>query len=66
MRIIVHSDGVQVEVWELEESYRPKYVTGDIDNYGKAVADGLNKLAYLDDKQVHHLEIFFTKEEFDD
>lgn len=66
MRIIVHSDGVQVEVWELEESYRPKYVTGDIDNYAKAVSDGLNKLAYLDDKQVHHLEIFFTKEEFDD
>lgn len=65
MRIIIHSDGIQVEVWELDKSYRPKYVTGDIDNYAKAISDGLNKFAYLDDKQVHHLEVFFTKEDLE-
>ena len=63
MRISVHSEGVQVELWELDRSYRPKYVTGDIDNYAKAISDGLNTFAYGDDKQIHHLEIFFTKEE---
>lgn len=63
MRVVIHSEGVQVEVWELEESSRPKYVTGDMDNYVKAISDGLNTFAYVDDKQVHHLEVFFSKEE---
>ena len=62
MQIVIHSEGVQVEVWELEAGSRPKYVTGDIDNYVKAVSDGLNSFAYLDDKQVHYIETFFTKE----
>ena len=62
MRIVIHSEGITVEVWELEDSYRPKYVQGDVDNYCKAISDGLNGHAYLDDKQVHHMEVFFTKE----
>lgn len=65
MRIVIHSEGVQVEVWELEQSCRPKYVTGDVDNYCKAISDGLNGKAYVDDRQVHHMEVFFTKEGLD-
>ena len=30
---------------------------GDIDNYGKSVLDGLNKIAYLDDKQIRRQTI---------
>jgi Holliday junction resolvase RusA-like endonuclease len=62
VRFIIGSEGVEVEVWELDGSYRPKYVTGDLDNYEKAVGDGLNGHAYRDDKQVHYSETFFTKE----
>jgi Holliday junction resolvase RusA-like endonuclease len=62
MKVVIHSEGIQVEVWELEASCRPKYVTGDVDNYQKAISDGLNGFAYLDDKQIHHLEVFFSKE----
>lgn len=62
MRIVICSEGVEVEVWELEEGHRPKYVQGDVDNYVKAISDGLNGHAYKDDKQVHHVEVFFTKE----
>jgi Holliday junction resolvase RusA-like endonuclease len=29
---------------------------GDLDNYVKSILDGLNKVAYLDDKQVHKIE----------
>ena len=61
-RFIIGSEGVEVEIWELEQSFRPKYVTGDIDNYLKSLSDGLNGHAYVDDKQIHHLESFFTKE----
>ena len=61
-QIVLGSDWVSVEVWELDRSYRPKYVTGDADNYVKAVSDALNGAAYLDDKQIHHMEVFFSKE----
>lgn len=62
VRFIIGSEGVEVEVWELDGSYRPKYVTGDIDNYQKSLGDGLNGHAYKDDKQVHYSETFLTKE----
>lgn len=29
---------------------------GDIDNYVKTIMDGLNGVAWADDKQVHHVE----------
>ena len=32
--------------------FKDRRSIGDIDNYGKAVLDGLNKIAYLDDKQI--------------
>lgn len=63
VRFVIGSEGVEIDVWELEVGHRPKYVTGDIDNYGKSLSDGLNGHAYEDDKQVHYSEMFFTKEE---
>jgi crossover junction endodeoxyribonuclease RusA len=62
MQVVFGSDHIEITVWELEESQRPKYVTGDVDNYQKSVADALNGVAYVDDKQVHYMELFFTKE----
>ncbi|MGQ9556899.1 MAG: RusA family crossover junction endodeoxyribonuclease [Desulfurispora sp.] len=29
---------------------------GDLDNYVKAVCDGLNRAAYVDDRQVRHIQ----------
>ena len=37
--------------------------SGDIDNYVKAIADGLNGIAYEDDKQVTELHAFKFKVE---
>lgn len=63
MSLAIGSNHIDIHVWELEESHRPKYITGDADNYLKAVSDALNGVAYVDDKQLHHMEVFLTKEE---
>lgn len=65
MAVIIRGDHVEIEVWELEESHRPKGVRGDIDNYQKAFADGLAGAAYLNDRQIQYLDIRFEKEEVD-
>jgi crossover junction endodeoxyribonuclease RusA len=44
----------------IEEIESESKLRGDIDNYAKAVLDGLNDIAYLDDKQVLKLDL--TKE----
>lgn len=66
MTVIIGSDFVEVDVYELETGVRPKYVTGDIDNYVKAISDGLNGAAYYDDKQIHRIEVWFDRSEPDD
>ena len=58
----IGTDYIYVEVFPLEESQRPKYVTGDLDNYQKSIQDGLNGVAYGDDKQVHYLDLRLTKD----
>lgn len=65
MRVLIGSNHIEVLIWELEESARPKYIQGDVDNYLKAISDSLNGVAYTDDKQVHHLEAWLTKEVID-
>lgn len=62
MTVEIGSDWVTVDVYELEESHRPKYITGDLDNYHKAIQDALNKVAYIDDKQVHYLDLRFSRQ----
>jgi crossover junction endodeoxyribonuclease RusA len=44
-----------VQIW-LRGSLR-----GDLDNYTKAILDGLNKVAYLDDRQVRRIEVWGLK-----
>lgn len=64
MRLAINTDYLDVQLWELDRSYRPKYITGDADNYLKSLSDGLNGIAFNDDRQLQHIEIFFTKEEY--
>jgi Holliday junction resolvase RusA-like endonuclease len=44
--------------------YFKNRVRGDVDNCCKAILDGMNEIAYLDDKQVHHLTalVLYDKE----
>lgn len=62
VHVVLGSDYVEVDVWDLEESQRPKYVTGDADNYAKAVLDGLQEHAFHNDKQVHYLIVQLSKQ----
>jgi Holliday junction resolvase RusA-like endonuclease len=65
-QITIMSNHIYVHLWELEESHRPKYITGDVDNYVKSILDGLNVVAFGDDKQVQHFEVLLSKENPDD
>jgi Holliday junction resolvase RusA-like endonuclease len=61
-QITIMSNHIHVHVWELAESHRPKYITGDVDNYVKSILDGLNMVAFADDKQIQHFEVILSKE----
>lgn len=65
LSLIIRRDHIEVDVWELAESHRPKGNQGDLDNFMKAVGDGLAGAAYLNDRQIHYLDIRFEKDEVD-
>ena len=58
--IEIHKDGFDVKVFPLECSVRPVGIRGDIDNITKAIFDGLNGVAWSDDKQVEFMEVSFV------
>lgn len=49
-------DAEQTIVTVTEWSGTKSKLRGDLDNYIKTLMDGLNGVAWLDDKQVHHVE----------
>ena len=60
IRIEIHKEGFDVDVFPLECSVRPVGIRGDVDNMTKAIMDGLNGVAWDDDRQVELLEVAFV------
>lgn len=58
--IEIHKDGFSVDVYPLECSVRPVGIRGDVDNLVKAILDGLNGVAWNDDRQVEMFDIAFV------
>ena len=65
----IHKEGIQIEITELEHSVRPVGILGDVDNYIKAIFDGLQPNAndtkgYLgafnNDKQIEWASVQFV------
>lgn len=54
--ISLHKDKFTVTITE-DPTLEPSPLRGDIDNYAKAILDGLNKVAYDDDKLVYKLTV---------
>jgi Holliday junction resolvase RusA-like endonuclease len=54
VNISVYKDHVDVTIKDIDDNGCK--LRGDLDNYIKSILDGLNKVAYLDDKQVHELQ----------
>lgn len=62
LSVIVEAEGFWVLIEELDGNYRPVGVTGDMDNYVKAIADGMNGVAWTDDRQVQWIDARFGGE----
>lgn len=69
IQVAVHKEGLQVTVYECEESVRPVGILGDADNLAKSLLDGLQPHksdpdggggAFANDRQVERLEIYFV------
>jgi len=55
MDIILENNNVTITVSDTPA--KPTALRGDIDNYVKSIMDGLNGIAYVDDKQVRRLKV---------
>jgi crossover junction endodeoxyribonuclease RusA len=56
VNIVFYKDKFEVTV-ESTEAYEPTKLRGDIDNYVKAVLDGLNGIAFIDDKFIRKMTV---------
>lgn len=60
VEVDIHKDGFWVEVYPLECSVRPVGVRGDVDNIVKSILDGLNTVAWNDDRQIEQFTVSFV------
>jgi Holliday junction resolvase RusA-like endonuclease len=57
VRLVLSDEAVSITVAEYGEPIESKKLRGDLDNYAKTVLDALNKVAWVDDRQIVHLEV---------
>lgn len=57
--INIHRDGFSLNITRQDDSVRPVGLRGDIDNYLKSILDGLNNIAWTDDKLVESVTLQF-------
>lgn len=57
--ISINRDGFNMNVTRQADSVRPVGLRGDIDNYLKSILDGLNGIAWTDDKLVESVTLTF-------
>lgn len=62
VEIDIHREGFVVSITPAECSVRPVGIRGDIDNYVKSIFDGLNGVAWDDDRQVELVTVGFVGE----
>lgn len=60
--VVITRTGFTMKVTVRPQSVRPVGIRGDIDNYMKSILDGLNKVAWTDDKLVESVTIVFDGE----
>ncbi len=59
VQISITREGFTLDVVRKDQSTRPVGVRGDIDNYVKSILDGLNGVAWTDDKLVESVTVTF-------
>jgi Holliday junction resolvase RusA-like endonuclease len=57
VQLIMTDDRVTVTVMDVPKPQSPKLRRGDIDNYSKLILDGLNGVAWADDRQIAQLHV---------
>jgi crossover junction endodeoxyribonuclease RusA len=60
VNIEIRQESFTVQVVPQQQSVRPVGLRGDVDNYVKSILDGLNGVAWVDDKQVEKINVKFV------